>query len=476
MEILLINPIIKSSSPNIYFPLGLGYISKILLQEECNVRVLDINAYKWTEEEVEAKIKGETYDIVCLTGLITEYKYIKWLSSLLKLYHPSAPIILGGGLASSLPQIVLEKTSVDIVVIGEGEVTSKELIHAFKNSSSLNQIKGIWFKEDGKIVQNPPREPIESLDEIPFPAWDLFPMDIYIKAGKLGFDGSVKSMNMITSRGCPYHCVYCYHDIFGYKFRSRSPANIIKEMQLLKDKYEVKGITFSDDTFVLSKKRVYEFCDTLKSSQLDMLWACNGRVNLMNEEMLKKMKDAGCILIGYGIESGSQKMLDAMKKQVSVEQAKKAIELTRKVGIFSSVYMIIGMIGEDETTVWETIKFCQSLGIYAIFSIMTPFPGTPLYQEAKKLGKIKADDEEKLLEQWGDWKDEVLVNLTTMSDERLIELKKEAENKIYTYIVERHTLMILKRVWNHYKNFGFKSVIKKVGSWIKRYLEKKQLK
>jgi len=474
MEVLLINPIITSTPSNqAYFPLGLGYVSQILLQEGHNVKILDINAYKWTSEEVEVKIKEQRYDVVGITGIITQYQYIKWLSSLLKFYYPTAPIILGGGLASSLPKIVLEKTDIDIVVIGEGELTIKELIHALEDSTDLHQIKGIGFKKNGKIIQTPPRSLIDYLDEIPFPAWDLFPMDIYLKSSKLGFDGSIKSMNMITSRGCPYRCVYCYHQIFGYRFRTRGVANIIKEIQLLKDNYGVKGITFSDDTFILSKKRVHEFCDNLKTNKSNILWACNGRVNLMDEEILKKMKEAKCILIGYGIESGSQKMLDAMRKQATVEQAKRAIELTRKAGIFSSVYMIIGMIGEDELTIQETIKFCQETGVYAIFSLMTPFPGTPLYEEAKKISKI--DDEESLLERWGDWKDEILVNLTSMSDEKLLNLKKEAENKIYTYIVEKHKLMVLKRIWKHYKDFGFKSVIKKIISWIKRYLKKKQI-
>lgn len=446
MDILLVNPIIRGSKKPFYFPLGLGYIASVLLNAGHKVEVLDINAYRFTREETFEQIKILKFDIVCLTGLVTEYSQIKWLASQFKEFHPDKTIVLGGGLATLAPEIVLKNSVIDIVVIGEGEETIKELVNGIQEGNSLNEINGIVFKEKDVIQKNKPRKIIETLDSISFPARELFPLEKYLKNPYLRlFDKDLRTTQIITSRGCPYSCIYCFKDMWGYQFRKRSADNIIDEIKLLKDKFNITGIQFSDDLFIMDKKRVHEFCDKVIEQEIKFTWLANGRVNLMDPVLLEKMKSAGCKVICYGIESGSQEILNTMNKGVTVSQAEKAIQETWKAGILPHGYLMIGMLGETKETIRETVDFCNRNGLVGQFSFVTPIPNTKLFEEAKRLGKISSD-EEWLMENWGEWNDRILINLTDMEDSELIELKKKAERDILRGNILKKSLLHLKLI------------------------------
>ncbi|MBM3702110.1 MAG: radical SAM protein [Actinobacteria bacterium] len=438
MKVLLINPPIREwAKPNV-FPLGLGYIASVLLSKKYKVEVLDINAYRFDKLEVENKIRNTKFDIVGIGGIITTYKYVKWLISILKKNHPDKKIIIGGSLGTSIPKIMLEKNPVDIVCIGEGEGTAKELFKVLEDNEDLSKVQGIWYKDNtGKIYQTEKRTPIWNLDSIPLPAWDLFPMDIYLRnpVGALNrnkwINGSPEntrelSMNLFATRGCPYRCIYCYHDFMGYRYRIRSPQNVIKEIEILYKKYKVLYFHFIDDEFVMKKDFVYQFCalvkELSKSIGHKITWGCSGRVNLMTEDLIVKMADAGCILIGYGIESGSQKMLDLIKKGVTVEQAKSAIRLTKKYLGWADCSFMIGYPDETKETIQETIDFCKELDLIPeVIFFLTPYPGTELYYMALQQGKIKNEEEYILsLDEQGE---KVIVNFTNFSDEELVSIQ-----------------------------------------------------
>ena len=439
MKILLINPPIREwAKPNI-FPSGLGYIASVLLREGHQVEVLDINGYRFSKEEVEKKIKESDFDVVGIGGIVTVYKYVKWLAGILKKYHPDKKIIVGGSVGSSIPKIMLEKNPVDIVCIGEGEETIIDLIKALENNEDLAKVKGIWYKDmSGRIYQTERRHPIKNLDNIPFPAWDLFPMEIYLK-NPVGapnrnkwIDGSPDentplSMNLSATRGCPYQCIYCYHDFMGQGYRHRSPENVISEIKILYERYKVLYYHFLDDLFVLNKDFVYKFCKLIKEFSREIgqeiTWGCSGRVNLVTEDLIATMVDSGCVLIGYGIESGSQRMLDLIKKKVTVEQAKNAIRLTKKYLGWADCTFMIGYPGETMETIQETINFCKELDLVpeAIF-FLTPYPGTELYQIALQQGKIK--DEEEYLLGLGEQGEKVRVNFTNFTDEELYKIQE----------------------------------------------------
>lgn len=430
MKILLVNPIIRSSKKPFYFPLGLGYIAQALLNNGHKVEVFDINAHRFSDEEIIDRIKSSAFDIVCLTGLVTEYLQIKWIVDQFRKFHPDNPIVLGGGLATIVPKLILEKFDVDVLIIGEGENTIKELVSAIESDETLTNVDGIIFKDKGVIHRNKPRKIIENLDDIHFPAWELFPLEKYLNNPYLRlFNKNLRTTQIITSRGCPYNCIYCFKDMWGQRFRKRSADNIIEEIKWLKDKFNITGIQILDDLFVMDKKRVYEFCDKLIEQKIEITWVANGRVNLMDKPLLEKMRSAGCRVMCYGIESGSQEILDSMNKGVTVTQAEKAVQETWKAGILPHGYLMIGMIGETKKTIKDTVDFCNRNGLIGQFSFATPIPNTELFEVAKKMGKIPYDDEY-MMKHWGEWNDRILINLTDIPDSELIALKRKAERNI----------------------------------------------
>lgn len=433
MQFLLINPATGQQRAPAYFPLGLGYIARVLLDNGHAVQVLDINAYRWPASEVERRLRHMDFEAVGITGMVTEFPSVRWLSALVKEVNPAAKVIVGGGLPTAFPRLVLEKTQADIAVVGEGEVTIKELAESLAQNSALSDVKGIWYKDGNGLHATEPRELIEDLDTIPFPARHLFPLERYMQNPVpylRMFDKNVVSANVVSSRGCPYRCTYCFHGLWGYRFRGRSADNVVAEIKSLRNEYGVTGIFFMDDTFVLDRKRLFAICDRLIEEDLGIIWAASGRVNLMNRRMLEKMREAGCRVVIYGIESGSQKILDEMRKGVTVEQARRAILDTWEAGILPVGYLMIGMFSETRQTVEETVRFCNETGLVSGFSYATPFPGTELYAKAVELGKINPQDTVQLLERWGEWSNEILVNLSGFSDEELKSIKRSAERRI----------------------------------------------
>ena len=453
MKILLINPPIREwSKPNV-FPLGLGYIASILLRDHHEVQVLDINAYRWDREEVEEKVKGASFDVVGIGGIVTTYQYVKWLLSISRKYHPDKKIIMGGSVGSSIPRLMLERNPVDIVCIGEGEETVRELMRTMEREGDLSGIKGIWYKDSsGKILENEKRPPIKDLDSVPLPAWTLFPMEIYLK-NPVGapnrnkwVDGSGNSdtplsMNLFATRGCPYQCIYCYHDFMGMGYRHRSPENVINEIETLYKNYGVAYFHFIDDEFVMKKEFVSQFCSLMKglmkTYSRPFTWGCAGRVNLMTEDLVSTMAEAGCVLIGYGIESGSQRMLDFINKKVTVEQAKQAIRLTKKYLGWADCSFMIGYPGETKETIRETVDFCKELDLAPeVIFFLTPYPGTELYKLALAQGKIR--DEESYILGLNEQGEKVSVNFTDFTDEELVQIHDSMVKELKAWNEMKH--------------------------------------
>ena len=450
MKILLINPPIREwSKPNV-LPLGLGYIAAVVRDQGHEVEVMDINAYRWSPKEVEQKIKSASFDVAGIGAIVTVYPYVKYLIKLLKKYHPDNKILIGGSVGTSIPHIVLEKTEADITCIGEGEETIIDIMDALQYGKDLAGVAGIWYKdEQGKARKNKSRKSIKDLDNLPLPAWDLFPMDIYLK-NPVGapnrnkwIDGTtdengVLSMNLMGVRGCPYKCIYCYHDFMGQGYRNRSTENIIGEMKYLNEKYGVEYFHFIDDEFCLRKNFVFDFCKRIKDEFGNRVsWGCTGRVNLMTEEMIAAMADAGCVLIGYGIESGSQKMLNTMKKGVTIEQAKETIKLTEKHLGWADCSFMIGTPGETRESIQETIDFCKELDLSPeVVFFMTPYPGTELYETALAQGKIQ--DEELYVLNLGEQGEKIRVNLTELSDEELMDAQEHMIQELDAWNKMKH--------------------------------------
>ncbi|RLI97824.1 MAG: hypothetical protein DRO99_02345 [Candidatus Aenigmatarchaeota archaeon] len=424
MKIVLINPIVRKNKRPL-FPVGLGYIASSLLKDGHEVRVIDANAHEYSDKEIMRELGRKGFDMVGISGMVTIYGHVKRLISRIKDAYPDKKVIVGGPIATPIPRLFLNKTRSDAVVLGEGEETMREIAKNLESNKSLRGVKGCWYKSGSRIIANPPRERIGDLDSLPFPAWELFPMDIYLKRPVFWSESFSGNMNIITTRGCPYHCTFCYTSV-GKTVKYRSIKNVMEEIKILVDRYGVKFISVLDENFLLKRDRIMDFCAKLSKSYPDMKWGCAGRVNLVDRELLKKMKDSGCVTISYGIESANQDVLDKMKKGITVEQARNAMRMSQNVGISADPSFMVGSIGETVESVMDSVNFCRDFNIMPGFFFSTPLPGTELYEKAKEMGKIPKD-EESYIEKLGEFSG-MLVNLTGFSDEQMVRIKNEAEN------------------------------------------------
>jgi len=386
----------KSGDP----PLGITYIASYLrANTEVEVNILDATFHQ-SHEQIRSSIEQGKPDIV---GVFTD---TIMLSDALKVAEYArgndAYVVMGGPHATVLPETVIDH--VDAVVIGEGEYTFAEIVKRF-GSDSLESIEGAWFKRNGNIRRNTGRRGTNgTLDAYPFPAFDLLDMDKYTEFWSYldSVDTGLKGTTMITSRGCPFKCTYCQptlDNVFGKKLLHRSPGNVVDEMRALKETYNIDGIFFHDDTLTVDKKWLAEFCHTLENEKLDLLWGCNSRINTVNGETMKMMHRAGLRNIHFGIESGSQRVLDDVyKKAIRLEDIRGVIHEARKAGVHTLGFFMLGAPSETIEEIESTIRLSRSLALdEATFSITTPLIGTYLYE------MVKGDNKYTLSEDYADF-------------------------------------------------------------------------
>jgi radical SAM superfamily enzyme YgiQ (UPF0313 family) len=386
-KILLINPPSGTKTP--LLPLGLAYIAAVLEKNKIPAEVLDADALQLSDKEIEKKLLEIKPEIVSLTMMTATFQPSKALIKLIRKTLPKAAIIAGGTHPSALPLKTLQDIpELDIAIIGEGEITFLEIIKALKDKKNLQEIKGICYRKKNKPVCNPPREPIEDLDSLPFPARDKFPLEKYKTHPPYGKRNPY--MHLITSRGCPFGCAFCSKAVFGRKLRMRSAVNVADEIEYLIKKYKVKEIKFYDDDFTLNMKRAEEICDEILKRKIKIPWSCATRVDLVNEKLLKKMKKAGCWLISYGVESASQDLLNTINKGITIAQIEQTFKWTRAANIKTLAYFMIGLPGETRKTIEESIKFAKRINPdFVNWSLTTIFPATPLEKIAKERAKNK---------------------------------------------------------------------------------------
>nr|MDO8080992.1 radical SAM protein [Candidatus Freyarchaeota archaeon] len=373
MKVLLVDvpyPFNEGPTP----PLGLCYIAGVLEKEGFEVQILDLLVSRFSVKKIADKMKEFKPDIAGAGPITINYPTALRAMKVCKKF--GATTIMGGCHVSFYDKEALQEAPyLDIVARGEGEYTLLDIV----KGRDLKDVDGITYRENGEIIKNPPRTPIENLDELPFPAKHLIPLSKY-RAYKTG-------CAMMTGRGCPYNCTFCVGGkMVGRKPRFRDIKLCIDELEEIVFDYGFDLVNVVDDLLTFKLKRVFEFCDEIINRGIKVKWTAFARLDTVTKELLSKMKEAGCIFILYGVESGNQRILDLTKKKLTLEKIRKGVALSNEVGITTLSSFILGLPGETEETVRESLEFGKSLGNWYGFHILTPYPGTEIREKAEELG------------------------------------------------------------------------------------------
>lgn len=423
MKVTLINPPYppNAHSHPPFIPLGLAYLGAVAEKAGHQVTVIDCQGERLTYDSFRQRIAGVPSDVIGVTSTTLLYNSAKTIMETAREVHPNAVTMIGGSHVSFWDENALNETkALDVIVRKEGENTFLELLQRIEAQKSYSDVLGTTVRTKDGIVRNQDRPFLHDLDSLPSPSYHLLPLDSYHRMGKTIFP-------IVTSRGCVQWCDFCSTvRMFGRGYRVRSPKKVVDDMEALHNKYGESQFTFYDDAFTINRNHTLEMCADMKARGLNVEWDCETRVDAVDKELLEKMHDAGCITIWFGVESGSEKILDKMHKKINREQVRDAFKMAQKSGMMTIASAVIGFPGETEETAWETINFINSLnpddiGCY----IATPYPGTPMYDEVVKNGWLRITDFNKY--------DTATPTFETpeLSMERLREIKYKAHQKFY---------------------------------------------
>ena len=385
VRVTLVNPPYPAGAIQAPFlPLGIGYLAAYLEKNGYEVKVIDCQVNYPSPKQLASELEKNEPDLVGLTCATLTYKPALEIVKIAKEVRPDCLTVMGGPHVTVLDeQTMAEPNAPDVVARGEGEQTLLELaaIASKPDASSLGKVDGVTFKIDNKLVRTKDREFIQNLDDLPHPAYDHFELRGYKFSGKM-------YLPIITSRGCPFNCAFCLASkMCGHGFRARSPKKVVDELEWLRDEWDADAFAFYDDTFTFEKKRAYDICQEIIDRKITLPWDCRTRVDQVTVEMLGKMKRANCKLIHYGVESGSQKMLNLMRKGTTVEQNARAIKLTKEAGIGAAISVVVGYPGETPEILQQTVDFMNNTKPdYVYMCQAIPYPGTEMAAELDRLG------------------------------------------------------------------------------------------
>jgi len=429
-------------------PITIGIIAALMRKHHIDFEFFDWMANPISQDKMR-EVFRKGFDVAILNTTTPTFNFDKITAKMIK-EESSKTIIAGiGTIVTSLPSAALEGKEFDIAVMREPEETVMELCQHFQKLGKLppdvlRTVDGISFLDEGKMITTQPRELLKDLDELPFAARDLYDMKKYIepKSGK-------KYTVIKVSRGCPYGCTFCTVNSYsGKAVRFRSAKSIIAEVEECITKYGIKNFFFLSDLFTAKRDMVHEFCKTILDRGHKIQWVCNSRVDTLDLETAKLMKQAGCWLIGFGVESGSQKILKEMKKGLNPQKAIEAAQICKETGIRSIMYYIFGFEGETEETIQETMDFSiQVDSDYARFFLVSPLPGSEIFDVARERGLLNDD--------WEDYQryshsDSNVLTFCKIPNKRLRRLQIGANLKYY---LRRKAIMRL------YRNHTFKEKI-----------------
>lgn len=419
-----------SSFQYVMLPVSLPSTAAVLRKGGHEVKIIDCIAGDVNQEELEKKAPEFDPGMVIFNFSTVTFEGDARCAERLRALS-AAHFTAIGVHVTVLPEPNLNVTTLDSVIRGEPEITALALADALQGGKPLSDVCGISFKEGGRIVYNADREFYPDLDTLPFPARDLLENEKYT------MPISNKPYTLIvTSRGCPHDCIFCTaHCYYGKKLRKRSAGNIVDEMQEVKEKYGINDVTMWSDTFTVDKSFVYEVCDEIEKRGLKINWMCNSRVDCVYPNMLKRMAETGCTVMSYGVESGVQEILDAIKKRITVDQIRDAFRWTREAKIETIAHVIFGLPGETPESINKTTSFIRSIRPdYVQFYCAIPFPGTAFYEMAVERGWLTTKD-------WSKFEiNQAIINTPELTDGELKKAREGAYRDFYlrpSYVLTR---------------------------------------
>lgn len=439
IKVALVNCPIRLSDAPRHAPMNLGILSSVLKKEGMEVDIIDINAMRIPYRDVFKIFKEKKYDVIGIGGVTTAYNWIHDINPHLKKLQPDAHFITGGYVFSSMDKFFLENNpDFKAGVWGEGELTLPELIKALINNEDLGKVDGIWFRDDeGDPLMTEPRELIKDYDTIPYPDFDnLLLEEVYFKHSPLAFSKEAmtckKRLDIITIRGCPNQCNFCYK--MYDTVRASTAKYYVNYMIETIEKYGVDFFSNLDENMLRLRKRTLEICELIESESLQKKakWGCLGDVKSVDEEVLNALKNAGCTYISFGGESMSQRSLDAYNKKQTPVDIRNAVEMTENAGINATVTFMVGAPGETPRDILASAKYWKEKGWYLNSFFATPYPGTELYD---KYVKDKVPDLQKWICELDD-ATKFSINMTKMSTAELIGFKYMAENHMIELMEE----------------------------------------
>ena len=435
MKILLIRP--HSDVPSAAPPLGLLYLTSYLREHSSHeVSICDARFKEYNFDEIERIINAENPDLIGITSFSMEFQQAHEIARRSKNQYPQVPVVLGGPYATSDYMQAMKDNNIDIAVIGEGEKSFCDLTNAMEKGQDWTSIRELAYRDNGTVQKSGMRDFMDNLDELPYPSWDLLNLEEYFNRKgtrkRTVFNQHQmlqRALSIQTTRGCPYRCSYC-HNIFGKKLRKRSVENVIGEMKLMKEKYNVQEIEIIDDIFNLDIDRAKQIFRRIIEEKFNFKFSFpNGlRSDRFDEELLDLMKEGGAYRLVFAIESGSPRIQKLVKKNLNLEKARKNITSAAKRGFSMGGFFMLGFLDETEEECWNTINFALESELQtATFFVVTPFPNTEIWEQALEAGYNLSPD----MEQYFAHYQKVSANISKVSTERLEQLRKIAFRRFY---------------------------------------------
>jgi anaerobic magnesium-protoporphyrin IX monomethyl ester cyclase len=451
MKILLV--VYDNGSYAHVFPMGMGAISAILEQNGHEVVIYNQDMHHYPDEHLTEYLDNNEFDVLAVSLIAGYYQYkrLLGLSQAINRSKNRPVYVIGGYGPTPEPEFFVKKTGCDIVVLGEGETTAVRLMDAIENKTSLKDVLGIAYREGDKVLINQRPPQIEDLDSLPRYAYHLFPMEYYRMMRMPNAETSDFVMPMMSGRGCTFKCTFCYRMDTGY--RARNSEALLDEVEYLYKEYGINYVSFQDDLLMTSVEHTEEVCRAFAKRNLPVKWNCNGRLNYCSKELLKFMKDTGCVFINYGIESMDNTVLKYMKKGLRTDQIIQGIEDTLEIGISPGLNMMFGNYGDNGQTLQKAVDFLIKYDDFAQMRTIrpvTPYPGSPIYYDAIRDGKLAGVEdfyENKHLNS-----DLLCVNYTELSDDEYYSCLSDANKQLLENYYKNARQYALDQVDNLYCN------------------------